>query len=64
MFVSPQVWPDFPDVVVDPSLDWDSQVEVRAPLCIFVEGFLGPRSLTQVSGNSLPWIWVQQRINT
>ena len=29
---SSQVWPDFPDVVINSSLDWDSQVEVRG-LC-------------------------------
>ena len=24
-----QVWPDFPNVTVDESLDWDTQVEVH-----------------------------------
>lgn len=27
----PQVWPDYPNVTVNDSLDWDNQIEVRRP---------------------------------
>lgn len=36
-FFSPQVWPDLPNVVINSSLDWDSQVEVKGPLWILGE---------------------------
>lgn len=31
-FFCPQVWPDYPDISMDPSLDWDSQIEVKGTL--------------------------------
>nr|XP_023423179.1 uncharacterized protein LOC100714419 [Cavia porcellus] len=34
-----KVWPDFPDVVVDPSLDWDSQVEQYRAYVAFPDFF-------------------------
>ncbi|XP_015331994.1 maltase-glucoamylase-like [Marmota marmota marmota] len=33
-----KVWPDYPDIVVNSSLDWDSQVEVKSPLWMLGEG--------------------------
>lgn len=36
-FFSPQVWPDLPNIVINSSLDWDSQVEVKGPLWILGE---------------------------
>lgn len=42
-FSSAQVWPDYPDVIVNDSLDWDSQVEVKAPCGCFVKSVLPGR---------------------
>lgn len=52
MFFSPQVWPDFPDIFVNSSLDWDSQVEVKGPLWMLGEVRLpGRHSRTQDTGH-------------
>uniref|UniRef100_A0A287DB05 P-type domain-containing protein n=1 Tax=Ictidomys tridecemlineatus TaxID=43179 RepID=A0A287DB05_ICTTR len=38
-----KVWPDYPDIVVNSSLDWDSQVEVKGPFWILSEVWLSGR---------------------
>lgn len=45
------MWPDFPDVVINGSLDWETQVEVKDPLWTWEKsGLLGRGGHSQDSG--------------